>query len=130
MAHTPGFNGPNMTWKPDTKLHSIATHFFAARQSLQLALDRLKKQERLARHEHVSDLLQRIAVAGQAGDVVTLISDQVALVPGSRRRWRATFNNLRVIPADLLTEWRLITQGLGRDLAGKPASEISSDHRV
>lgn len=107
-------------------VQSIPAHLFEARQSLQRAFDRLQAQERLARDAHLSDLLHHITVAGQAGDAATLISDQLVLVPDSRKRLRATFDNLQVILTDLVSEWRLITRDAHRDMVGAPPNNADA----
>lgn len=98
-------------------IQSFVTSLIAAWQSLQLSVDRLRKHEQRAREEYFQAVRQRAAVASQAGDPSTLVTDQLELAPDSRERLRTNFENIRVILAELLAEWGSIPRALRQDLA-------------
>lgn len=65
--------------------------------------------------EHMDALQSRAAVASQAGDLPTLVRDQIDLLPGSRQRLRAHLRVSMMIVGDLVADWRAIWRDLWRN---------------
>lgn len=87
-------------------------YFELTRQSLKLAwvsfrsnLALLSEHESSALHGYMDDARARAVIASQAGDVATLLRDQLELLPQSQKRIRQNRNAVLAIARNTLSDW-------------------------